>query len=189
MNEQTEIETRLLAVLRPLVEGFTRFHKDLKFNVISLGHSSTVAMSAHSDDVPRLIGSQGIMHHSLEVIAAALMRRVSPGRRTRLVVEEPKVGRRNGPAPYVSRPEWDATEFQKLVVRLCAALFNGTPSVGWHHGDDGWSVIEVVTEEETPSRELSDAVARVIEAIGRNQGHKVYADVILLDAKHEPQRI
>jgi predicted RNA-binding protein YlqC (UPF0109 family) len=177
----TDIET----TFRLLACEFCRFPKDLRIKVSETGHSIIVSYSAHADDVRKLVGKRGSMFAALELVLRAVAARIR--KRAKLIVDEPHTGQPQPAAAFVADPTWMETKARKLMQELSKLLFDGETEIKFNElsSDLSTMILEIGENEtwiesdghEILDTELSEALSRIFDSIGRAQGRKLYVEL------------
>ena len=159
-------------LLREIVQGFTRFHGDLKIEQAETPNTVQLNIQTHRDDMGKLLGARGSMIQSLRIIFEAIGENLDC--RVKIEPTEPVTGEKQPQPPYQFNPHTKAEQFVPLLSKLTELI--------WH---DGVAVTVKDTGEETsyllidaePEAELETALSNVMHATGKNFGRKIYVEI------------
>lgn len=164
----------VVKLVRDLVLRYTKHPEALQVDGGEMGPAIVMAVKAHRDDHPRLVGSQGRNISALQAVARAYGAR--HGRQIRLTLLEPTIGEKMAREEFREDPQWQPDATLKLLKRLIGETHEGKAKVR-HNAVASLSYFMVAAD--TPiTTELLAALNTLFHAIGRNEGRliEVHAD-------------
>lgn len=142
----------------------------------------TVGAIAFPDpqDVAVLVGAGGATQRALRVLLAAVARK--GGLDCAFSVRDEHLRVHVGRKEWRDDPAWPKDEVGLLVRRTCEAMFSLPFVVSWLPDGQGREVshLEVTLSPSEPKRttdaELTEALSRVVNAVGARNGRKIYVE-------------
>lgn len=172
---KTDRSTDLVVeVVRSLLEGYTRHHRDLKIDGKSMGSIVALQISANRDDQPYLVGRNGQHLAAMNEIMFPIGRRL---RRTIVLsLQEPKVGDKLPPRKFETNADWKPDETRKLLNLTLKHVLRADFKIDEHH-DENVSVFQIVparSDEPLLTPALESALDIIFDAIGKANGRTVH---------------
>lgn len=175
MNDTIQLEKLVLRMVR----RFTRFHDNMELKCVRTPRTLNLSFCAHADDVPRIIGSNGLTIRALRAVVQAMADSLQV--KVNLNVMEPKVGKRLVQEPFRVNPDYQITEDEQLLREVGGAIFNDGVSVNWVSTDTESATLVLVVEAERNQydQELERSLSTIWNAIGKSHGKKLCVEIEL----------
>lgn len=153
--------------VRGLVSRYTKFPEALEVTGGQLGPQIMIALRAHRDDQPRLVGSQGRNIVALQGLARGFGAMLGHG--LKLTLLEPTVGEKLPRAEFKPDPEWQPAPTKRLLGATINHVSPETHTVA-HSTVGDLSFFEI---KPAPVQDLVSALHTIFHAIGRNEGRLI----------------
>lgn len=153
--------------VRGLLVRYTKHPEALEVTGGQLGTQIMIAVRAHADDQPRIVGSQGRNIGALQGLARAFG--ACLGLNLKLTLLEPTQGFKLPREEFREDPDWQATNTKKLLGATITAVTHDVYTVT-HKTVGGLSFFEI---KPPPAAELGNWLHTIFHAIGRNEGRMI----------------
>lgn len=153
--------------VRELVTRYTKHHGVLTCDGGAMGGQIVLALRAHRDDQPRIVGSQGRNIGALQALARAYGARLGLG--LRLTLLEPVTGEKMPREEFRENPEWKHPPTKRLLEKVLACTLDGEHRTT-HKTVGDLSYLEI---EPAPAQEFVGYLHTIFHAIGRNEGRLI----------------
>jgi Predicted RNA-binding protein (contains KH domain) len=171
-------ETKNAALLRSIVESFTRFHEDVEIeSTVAIGTKrvETLKFKVNADDHPKVVGGGGKQIQSLRTVFQFIAARDQETIRVLLLEPERGVKSEYG---YDGEAEYDPERIRELATRVLSRILVEPFEIELY-GENGTVMLEIAaSKKEMP---LAEAVfpylKSVFNAIGRHQGKELHAEL------------
>jgi hypothetical protein len=170
-----EVAKEILALVRALVEGYTRHHKSLKIAHVRMGSVLQIDIEADERDYPFLLGKCVQNLSALKRLCAAF----GNFHRGRVPVElawTPRPRAPQPPLPFVENTKWKARPFRELMEWTLENITEHLPEVLQEDTPDKTNFIVVLTKEaqEDFPRDLCVAFEMIFHRIAIMQGRRAF---------------
>lgn len=169
--------TRAIDFVRNLARRYTKHAGHLQVDGGETGGIVVVAMRAHRDDHPRLVGSGGKNISALQWLCARFGDKA--GKRVRLTLLDPIAGDKGPLHEFTEDPNWSQESTEKLLREVLGAVFQGAFEVECMRvpGLATFTVKLPGVADPVRAADLKSALHTLFHAIGKNEGQQIHVDV------------
>ena len=177
MRTGNEIELDAVQIMEGLVRGLIRFKDDLRVETVNTLRSKTITVTAHADDTPKIIGSQGVNFKAIQKIADAIGEQLS--QRITFVVTDPVVGQRFSQEKFKTDASYDPAAELDLLEQIGWSICDGDVRVEWVKTNDQSGTIMMLLDGNKMDYdpELEVALDTIFNAIGKAKGFIIHVEL------------
>lgn len=171
-------------LMRDLILAFTRHHKYLRIERGEVGNRVIIAVEAHADDHPKIVGKDGMRISAIKrVFEIFLSRRLKKSVEVSLL--GPTKGTRLPPPKFKANPNWDSKPFEALLIRTLKMALTLPFQIKMVPIASQTGVELMVNELELDDVRgaFTASIRSIFEAIGRHDGREIHFE--LKDEKAE----
>lgn len=162
-----------------LVKSLVRNHDDVTVRETDGGRF--VRVKVNRADMGLLIGTGGRNSLALQYLLASVTD--PPRQPCRLVIEEPTVGERTPPKPFIGQSDWDSDRIKNIVMFVGELIADGDVRVTIHDSPDSFTTtVTIVFGRSVPPatvNHITKPLQTLIESAGKLAGRIISVSVVL----------